>query len=833
MSHSKALCYEFGQFRFNVAQRLLTRAGEVISLGPKASETLFNLLRNAGEIVAKEDLMQEVWPDAFVEESNLTQNIFTLRRALGDTRTEARFIETVARRGYRFVAAVSVSEDGVSATESSENVLGESPILAVLPFVNATGDEGLEYLAEGVCENVINSLSHISKLRVMSRSAVFRYKGRDIEPRTIYEDLGVDVLLLGKIVSPPSGLRINAVLVNAATGWQIWGESFRCELDEILEIQDEIVRQISAALGVKISGDEERQITARYTENSSAYQAYIEGRFYWSRYTRSGIEKAIERFCKAIQLDQNYALAFAAVIDCYLRLTTNYLLPEEDVDCNSELDKLCEVAFKAAEETNSTTIDSSSAKIRLRHEWEWKGAEREIRRASELKQQYPAAYQWYAAYLFSQHLYKTKHGPGDIGLSKSPELDLPLQIPTISLTPNEKAQVFCTIAREQVAVGNYEAACLILEGWLSDYRWPKLDSLNAETAGDLLFTLGMTVGYAAVGKRRRQKRAESYLNGSIALFDHLGSRIRAAESRIELARCYYREGLFEEARQILVEARRDLPEDETELRPLGLILVGSVERDSGRLNDSIACLRSALVHRSGHSLLGRCHFEIATTLKELAISESRDDYFSEAGQHFQAALYEWEAIGNHRLVAAVENNFGYLLLCLGLPSESEIHLSRALELFSCFSDEFRTAQVHETLTRLYLAKNDVRRAQQHIEKAVAILETTDGEAILAEALTTKGVVAHRLGKPLEAKKSFEGAYRVAERCGDNEGAERALLTMYDEMRTILTIDETEDLSQRIQHLSTQQSSFGVRREEALASLQADLVSRKKPSSAAE
>ena len=237
MSHSKALCYEFGPFRFNVALRLLTRDGAVISLGPKAAEILLTLVRNAGEIVGKEDLMKEVWPDSFVEEANLTQNIFTLRRALGDTRTDARFIETVARRGYRFVASVNLSEDGTSATETSENGLVESPILAVLPFVNATGDESLEYLAEGVCENIINSLSNISKLRVMSRSAVFRYKGRDIEPRIIHEDLGVDVLLLGKIIAPPSDLRINAVLVNAATGWQLWGESFKCELNEILEIQ--------------------------------------------------------------------------------------------------------------------------------------------------------------------------------------------------------------------------------------------------------------------------------------------------------------------------------------------------------------------------------------------------------------------------------------------------------------------------------------------------------------------------------------------------------------------------------------------------------------------
>jgi tetratricopeptide (TPR) repeat protein len=567
-------------------------------------------------------------------------------------------------------------------------------------------------------------------------------------------------------------------------------------------------------------------VTARYTENSQAYQAYIEGRFHWSRYTRSGIEKAIERFRKAIQIDLNYALAFAALIDCYLRLTTNYFLPEEPMGHNSPSETPSGLPFSQADETHIGEPHSSHAKIRLRHEWDWKGAEREIQRASELKAHYPAAHQWYAAYLFSQHLYEARYHNSQMDLSKRSDPGLASQIPSVSLTHTEKAQVLCTIAREQVAVGNYEAAFLVLESWLSDNHWPKLDSLNAETAGDLLFTLGLTAGYRAVGKRIRQRRAESFLSGSIALFDQLGSKVRAAESRIELGRCYYRQGLFDEARQILTEALADLPEDETVLRPLTLILAGSVDRDAGRLNESLVNLRSALAHRSGHALLGRCHFEIATTLKELAQSESRDDFFSEAGHHFQAALYEWEALGNHRLVAAVENNFGYLLLCLGLTQESETHLNRALELFDSFHDDFRSAQVHETMTRLFLTRNDLNRAQESIEKAVKTLETTDGEAILAEALTTKGVVTYRLRRQLEAKQSFEGAYRVAERCGDHEGAERALLTMYDEMSSVLTVDEMADLTRRIQNFS-ERSSLASKREETLVRLQADLLSRSK------
>src|SRR5689334_6416648 len=174
MPHSNILAYDFGPFRFDVALRVLTKQGEVISLGDKAAELLLFLLHNAGNLVGKEELMKEVWPDSFVEESNLTQNIHTLRRVLGDDRVSARYIETVPRRGYRFVVEVKRSESGPRSSQLNEGAegveghTGPPPKLGVLPFVNATGSDGLEYLAEGISDNIIINLSRISKLRVMS-----------------------------------------------------------------------------------------------------------------------------------------------------------------------------------------------------------------------------------------------------------------------------------------------------------------------------------------------------------------------------------------------------------------------------------------------------------------------------------------------------------------------------------------------------------------------------------------------------------------------------------------------------------------------------------------
>src|SRR5215813_13071384 len=209
MPHSQDTCYEFGTFRLDVNQRVLTRSGEPISLTPKATDILVLLLHNAGQLVDKEELIREVWPDSFVEEQNLTQNIFVLRRALGDGTGGAKFIETVPRRGYRFVATVKKISCGHAQPASAGiDVPGEftaPPILAVLPFTNATGDPKLEYLAEGLTQDIINNLSRLSQLRVISRSAVFRFKGREVDPLIIGQGLNVDVVLSGNLSPRPMG----------------------------------------------------------------------------------------------------------------------------------------------------------------------------------------------------------------------------------------------------------------------------------------------------------------------------------------------------------------------------------------------------------------------------------------------------------------------------------------------------------------------------------------------------------------------------------------------------------------------------------------------------
>jgi DNA-binding winged helix-turn-helix (wHTH) protein len=678
MPHNNNFYYEFGPFQFDLSKLVLTRAGETVSLTPKATDILCRLVSRAGHLVEKDELLKEVWPDTFVEEANLTQHIFALRKALGDDRAGPKYIETVTRRGYRFIATVrvvEVDENQLANAPAGGVVLPElngsgnhSPVVAVLPFMNVMSDPEVEYLVQGIADNLINNLSRISKLRVMSRSAVFRYRKKEIDPQQAGRDLGAQVVLVGKINSRPGQNVIDVELVDTSTGWQLWGESFDSENSDLLEIQDTITRQIVATLKLKLSGDEEKRITARYTENAEAYQSYLEGRHHWSRYTRSGIERAIRHFGNAIEIDGNYALAYAGIIDCYLRLATNYLPPEDDAPARED-----EWGYQP-----ETSGDDSDPRVKLRFEWDWKGAERELRRANELQTNYPTAPQWYAAYKRTQQLYdQNAREQGNISnfISKgSARKTLMTQMASFELTPSEEIQVYCTIAREQIDAGNYDAASRILQPWWRFGGWPKLEGLDQKSSADLLFTTGELAGFVASTRQipRGQRHGEELLIGSITLFEHLGVRKRAAEGRIELALCYYRQGLFDVGRSTLIRVLSELSEDDRELRGLALIRLASLERHSGRVRDALGRLNEAtdIVKLLGPWVTGRHHLELASTYKDLAIAEEGIAYFNNAKQSYYKALHEFEAVGNHRYVAIVKNNVVYLLLNHNAKQES-------------------------------------------------------------------------------------------------------------------------------------------------------------------
>jgi len=818
--------YYFGPYLLNGSEGVLSRDGKPVSLTPKALETLLVLVRNFGHLVEKEELMSQVWPETAVEEANLTQNIFTLRRILGETEG-IKYIETVPRRGYRFVASVKEASTSELAHENApERVQIDFPnnvqarFLAVLPFINVSGNSDMDYLSDGVTESIINSLAQLPALRVMSRSTVFRYKSNELDAQRIGRELRVDAVLVGRVHAQERRLLISAELVDVANGWQLWGESYDRWSTAIFEVQDEIAKQISAALRLRLTGEEERRLTRRYTNSAEAYQAYLHGRYHWGKYTREGLKQAINHFRQAIDLDPNYALAYAGVVDCCLRLATNYIPPAE--------------AMAKPTATRAPELDvplpASLEMVNIRQEWDRKAAERERKRAIEAKSKYPEPHQWYAAYRFAMSLGEQARTElnGVVALSSAPQDGsslseaksgtgktpptvpdpLPLATPTVS----EEVQVFCTIAREQIEAGNYAAGCIVLQRWWTFGEWPRLEGLSPQSAADLLFTAGALAGWLASTRQvpRGQKHSAALLNGAIGLFEQLGSKSRSAEGRIELACCYYREGFFDLGRTTLLSALQTLSNDEPELKSLGLIRLASFERHAGRLHDSLARLNEAsdCVEFGGPWATGRYHQELGTTLKELAIAETRNEYFQQALEHFQKALHEFEAIGNHRHSAAVENNYGYLLLALKRLYEAEAHLKRARWLFDGLADRLRQGQVEETLAQFYVATERFDLAEAAIMRAVAFLERGGEEPLFAEALTTQGAILCRLGRHREAKRVLDRANRVAESCGDSNGAGRALLIVIEQMCDRLEDDERLELAVRLNRLlaSSQKAS---------------------------
>jgi TolB-like protein/Tfp pilus assembly protein PilF len=442
--------YDFGPFRLDRAERRLLRGSRPVQLTIKAFETLLALVENEGRVLGKDELIARVWPDAVVEEGSLNVNIYTLRRALGETQGGAKYIETVPRRGFRFVAQVravnsetKASKNGRAveragsgnhrqATTAASNAnhaegagarRGRKVIdsLAVLPLVNAGHDAEMEYLSDGITESIINSLSQLPQLRVMARSTVFRYKGRDVDPQTIGRELNVSAVLTGRVIQLNENLIIRMELVDVADGWQLWGEQYNRNSADLLAVQEEISREISEKLRLKLSGEQKRRLAKRYTESTEAYQTYLKGRFYWNKRTLEGLRRGVEYFQQAIRIDPDYALAYAGLADSHLLMgSVEYgaLHPKEALQS-------AKIATLEALRLDGTLAEAhaSLGYVRL-FDWDWSEAEKEYCKAVELNPNYATAHHWYALYLTAMG----RHAEAVAEIKRAQELD-PLSLP--------------------------------------------------------------------------------------------------------------------------------------------------------------------------------------------------------------------------------------------------------------------------------------------------------------------------------------------------------------------------------------------------------------------
>ncbi|HYM61566.1 MAG TPA: protein kinase [Thermoanaerobaculia bacterium] len=267
--------------------------------------------------------------------------------------------------------------------------------IAVLPLTNAGTDAGTEYLSDGITEGIINRLSQLPKLKVMARSTVFRYKGREVDAQTIGRDLRIRAVLTGRVQPLGDRLSINVELVDAIDGSQLWGEQYNRPLRDLMSLQEEMSREIADKLRLKLTGAERKRLRKRTTESGEAYQLYLKGRYHWNKRTEESLNKGIQFFRQAIESDPSFASAYAGLADSFITLGTNIPLPPAEA-----MPKAKAAATKALEiEDGLAEAWVSLAAVRWWYEWDWSGAEEAYRRAIELNPNYATAHDGYAMFL--------------------------------------------------------------------------------------------------------------------------------------------------------------------------------------------------------------------------------------------------------------------------------------------------------------------------------------------------------------------------------------------------------------------------------------------------
>jgi TolB-like protein/Tfp pilus assembly protein PilF/predicted Ser/Thr protein kinase len=259
--------------------------------------------------------------------------------------------------------------------------------VAVLPFVNASADPNAEYLSDGITESLINSLSTLPHLKVMSRDSAFMYKGKDADARTVGQALGVRAVLKGRVMQRGDDLEISAELVDARDDSHIWGQQYTRKASDIFALQGELAKEMTSMLRMRLTGEDEKQLMKTYTANPEAYQDYLKGRYWWNKTTKEGFNRAIEYFQQAIAKDPHYALAYTGLADCYGSLAGFDIVPAKDA-----YPKAKEAALKALEiDDTLAEAHASLAWVKSAFDWDWSGGDREFQRAIELNPGYVTA----------------------------------------------------------------------------------------------------------------------------------------------------------------------------------------------------------------------------------------------------------------------------------------------------------------------------------------------------------------------------------------------------------------------------------------------------------
>jgi DNA-binding winged helix-turn-helix (wHTH) protein/TolB-like protein/Flp pilus assembly protein TadD len=457
--------YEFGPFQLDPPERLLLRDGQPVAMTPKAFDMLVVLVERCGHLVEKNELLKTVWHGSFVEEGNLSVTVSFLRKALNDDRGEHRYIETVSKRGYRFVADVrhvgasdtalsstGADDTGLPAQKASSQEMPVTPMprvrpspiklefrwkvlaamlslaallvlarivphraggtanvqepvpirsLAVLPFQTIGGKSGDEYLGLGMADALITRLGNTGKIIVRPTSSIQKYSRQELSPQAVGLEQGVDTVLDGRIQREVGHVRLTVQLIRVRDGVQLWGESFDKEFTNIFALEDALSERVAQSIRLKLNGEETRRFNKRSTEKPDAYEAYVKGRYFWNKRTDKGMKKGLEYFRQAITLDPNFAEAYVGVADSYATLGLYAILPPKE-------------AFLAAKDAarRALEMDDGLAEahatlgfIHFYYDWDAAEAANEFRRALADNPNYAMAHSWYGETLAAMGRY--------------------------------------------------------------------------------------------------------------------------------------------------------------------------------------------------------------------------------------------------------------------------------------------------------------------------------------------------------------------------------------------------------------------------------------------
>jgi TolB-like protein/Tfp pilus assembly protein PilF len=364
--------------------------GQVRPLTPRAFDVLLFLIEQRGRLVEKRELFDRFWSDAFVTDNALTRVIKEIRQAIGDDATTPRYIETAPKRGYRFIAELAPQPTGKAAGATTNSI-------AVLPFVNGSQSADAEYLSDGITAGIINTLSQLSGVRVLARGTVFSYKGREgVAPQAVGKALNVGAVVTGRVAPLGDSLVISAELADATDGTHLWGRQYTRRLADVLDVQDEIAREISDNLRLQLSSKEQEQLARRYTEDAEAYRLYLKGYYSLYKFTPDGLMKSFVYFNRAIERDPNYALAYAGLVEAYFNLS--FLSSPTDVWTKAK-----EAALRALQiDGNLAEAHYAVALVSLCYDRDWRTAEKEFERAIALRPGYGLAHDWYAIGVLAQ-----------------------------------------------------------------------------------------------------------------------------------------------------------------------------------------------------------------------------------------------------------------------------------------------------------------------------------------------------------------------------------------------------------------------------------------------